>query len=257
MELRLQISASSSRNAFREKQGRDACPINANTTGIKDDGGQDSVQEAKGLQDSLVGPQVESADESSRGDNGTGSISPYSSNRAAIRNLTMPSQPDLDVPPSPTGSPPPVMEEKFEHFLQLKRQGVHFNEKLAGSSALKNPALLQKLMTSAGLSASDQYATTLPKDLWDPSAFPKHAYKEELVSNQQQISKRKEKENLHTQRERVDFVPAANPEKSVRGDGMASMSGSTGKRDSATERVAASLGQQKNHSSPGARRRVT
>ncbi|KAL8943646.1 MAG: hypothetical protein Q9216_000934 [Gyalolechia sp. 2 TL-2023] len=137
----------------------------------------------------------------------------------------MPLQPNLDIPPSPLGSPTPGMEEKFERFLQLKRQGVHFNEKLAGSSALKNPTLIQKLMASAGLSKSDQYATTLPEDLWDPSAFPVHAFKRELARSQQQITKRKEEEKLRTQREKIDFVPATNGERSFKGDDMSGVNG--------------------------------
>lgn len=171
-------------------------------------------------------------------------MSPYSANRAATRNLTMPLLPNLDIPPSPPGSPPPGMEEKFERFLQLKKQGVHFNDKLAGSSALKNPMLLQRLMASAGLSESDQYATALPEDLWDPSAFPNHAYKEELARSQQQIAKRKEEGNLRKQREKVDFVPTADAERSFRGDGTTSMFGGKGNGDSAAERVATSLGEQ-------------
>lgn len=148
----------------------------------------------------------------------------------------MPLLPILDIPPSPTGSPPPEMEEKFERFLQLKKQGVHFNEKLAGSSALKNPTLFQKLLASAGLSESDQYATTLPESLWDPSAFPNHAYKEELASSQQRISKRKEEERLRTQRPKVDFIPAASPASSVRGDSMVSKFGSKGSKDNVQQR---------------------
>ncbi|KAL8658135.1 MAG: hypothetical protein Q9226_001254 [Calogaya cf. arnoldii] len=100
------------------------------------------------------------------------------------------------------------MSQKFDHFLQLKRQGMHFNGKLAGSSALKNPMLLQKLMSSAGLTEGDQYATTLPKDLWDPTAFPAWAYKEELAESHQNVTSRKNDEDARLQRDRVEFVPA-------------------------------------------------
>ncbi|KAL9031478.1 MAG: hypothetical protein Q9196_000500 [Gyalolechia fulgens] len=192
------------------------------STNAEGDGVQELAQEAKEMQNTLVGPQVQPANSSNSEDGWTSPLSPYSANRAATRNLTMPLLPDLNIPPSPPDSPPPGVEEKFERFLQLKSQGVHFNEKLAGSSALKNPMLLQKLMASAGLSESDQYATTLPEDLWDPSAFPKHAYKEELARSQQKTAKRKEEQNLPTQREKVEFVPAINTEGSVRGNGTAS-----------------------------------
>ncbi len=94
--------------------------------------------------------------------------------------------------------------------MLLKKQGMHFNDKLAGSSALKNPMLLQKLMSSAGLITNDQYATTLPKDLWDPTAFPAWAYKEELAKGQQDITSKKKDENTRTQRDCIGFVPATN-----------------------------------------------
>lgn len=130
----------------------------------------------------------------------------------------MPAMPNLDIPPSPPGSSSPGIEQKFDHFAKLKAQGVHFNEKLAASSALKNPALLDRLMSSAGLDKSEQYATVLSKDLWDPSALPEWAYKDELAKNQQQIAKKHEEERLQKQRESIDFIPSASTERSVNGD---------------------------------------
>lgn len=94
--------------------------------------------------------------------------------------------------------------------MLLKKQGMHFNDKLAGSSALKNPMLLQKLMSSAGLITNDQYATTLPKDLWDPTALPAWAYKEELAKGQQDITSKKEDENTRRHRDCIEFIPATN-----------------------------------------------
>lgn len=123
--------------------------------------------------------------------------------------------------------------------MQLKKQGMHFNGKLAGSSALKNPMLLQKLMSSAGLIESDQYATTLPKDLWDPTAFPAWAYKEELAKSQQNVTSRKEDENARTQRDCVEFVPATNQGRSGFEGTPAMISRSKASTSSAAERVAA------------------
>ena len=101
------------------------------------------------------------------------------------------------------------MEKRFEHFLQLKTQGVHFNEKLAASSALKNPGLFPKLMASAGLRDIDQHANALSKDHWDPSTLPPWAYKEELAKTQRELTLRKEEERSHSKRDSIDFVPAA------------------------------------------------
>jgi len=162
--------------------------------------------------------------------------SPYSANRALLRELTMPPVPNFDIPPSPPGSPPPATEKKFAQFLQLKKQGLHLNEKLARSTALKNPSLMQKLMDFADISEEEQYATTLPKDIWDPSGFPKWAYKEELAKSQQQILKRREEEKLGGPRE---FVAATMSGESSRAGtpGVVSRGGPK----SAAERVMAGL----------------
>jgi hypothetical protein len=73
-------------------------------------------------------------------------LSPYSSNRALLRDLTLPTVPNYNIPPSPPGSPMESTNAKFKHFLELKKQGIHFNDKLSKSSAMKNPALMQKLL---------------------------------------------------------------------------------------------------------------
>lgn len=191
------------------------------------------------------------------------SQSPYSSNRSLIRDLTLPPVPNLDIPPSPPGTPPTSTSAKFAHFLQLKKQGVHFNEKLARSSALKNPSLFEKLTRFAGIDERDQYASSLPKDIWDPSAFPPWAYKEELAKSQQEILKRREDEKMRAQREALEFVPAS---ASVSGDvsgrdtpSSGSAVGRGGVGRSAAERVMAGLDRERTKSpygSNGDKRRV-
>ncbi|KAL8723648.1 MAG: hypothetical protein Q9225_000091 [Loekoesia sp. 1 TL-2023] len=245
------ISAPYPRISLDAKQAGDGILRTANATNAEEDGVRESAQETEPLQKILVGPEAPTADQLSNDDGSMSPLSPYSANRAATRNLTMPTLPNLDVPPSPPGSPPPGMDEKFERFQQLKKQGMHFNEKLAGSSALKNPMLFQKLMAAAGLSESDQYATTLPEDLWDPLGFPSWAYKEELAKSQQQIAKRKEDEKAQTQRESIEFIPAASAERSINGDSAVSMLRAKGNKASAAERIAADLDEQKMQASDG------
>jgi len=167
--------------------------------------------------------------------------SPYSANRAALRTLTLPPLQNRDIPPSPPGSPPASTNKKFAHFLELKKQGVHFNEKLAKSSALKNPSLMQKLMDFADIDEKAQYASTLPRDLWNPDAFPEWAYKEGLAKSQQQVLKRKEEEKLRGQRESVDFVPAAASGESSRSGTPGTVAGVRIPVKSAAERVMAGL----------------
>ena len=189
--------------------------------------------------ETVIGPSIPVEHIAENGDY-SAPQSPYTANYNMIRDLTLPTVPNLEIPPSPPGSPSPGMEKKFAHFLDLKKQGVHFNEKLARSSALKNPALLQKLMASAGFEESDQYETTLPKTLWDPSGFPPWAYKEELSQSQQKVLAIKEEERKKVKRDALDFVTASTSEQSSRAHTPAGDGGSKS-RSSATERVMAGL----------------
>ena len=164
--------------------------------------------------------------------------SPYTIQRVTVRSLTLPTKPNLDIPRSPRGSPTRAADPKFSHFLELKKQGIHFNTKLASSSALKNPSVLLKLMDFAGVNSQWQYTTTLSTELWDPAGFPTWAYKEELAEAQKDVlKKKKEEERVGLQRERIDFVAASTP-------GQAStLVVPKGTRASAAERVMTGLGE--------------
>ncbi|KAI9884960.1 MAG: Proteasome subunit beta type-6 [Watsoniomyces obsoletus] len=165
--------------------------------------------------------------------------SPYSHTRSIIRDLTLPPIPNFSVPASPPGSPiTSTTTSKFSHFLELKSQGIHFNEKLAKSSALKNPSLLQKLMTFAGISEKEQYFSSIPKDCFDPLDLPYWAYKEELARSQQESRKREEELKREVGRTVVDFVPATDGGGGV---GTGGGSGGAGVGRSAAERVMAGL----------------
>ncbi|THX83968.1 hypothetical protein D6C90_05850 [Aureobasidium pullulans] len=157
-----------------------------------------------------AGPSMPEAGPSampSEEDDGSIPSSPYTAGRLMLRNLTMPPVPNFQIPPSPPGSPPPDTTTKFARFLDLKKKGTHFNERLYHSSALRNPGLLPKLMDFAGISQEDQYATP-----WSQGAiatkFPDWAYGDKLVAAHEKIAKKKEQEKAKNPREAVDFVPA-------------------------------------------------
>ena len=128
-----------------------------------------------------------------------------------VQELTLPTHANLNIPPSPPDSPYPGLDKKISHFLSLKDQGIHFNTKLAASSALKNPSLQDKLIKSAGLNeegVKDQYAYTLPSELWDPNGFPVSAYIRELSKKQQEIERNRSGERKGAKRE---FIAAKAP----------------------------------------------
>jgi hypothetical protein len=132
--------------------------------------------------------------------------SPYTSNRALVQNLTLPTVPNFDIPPSPPGSPPQRATTKFAQFLELKKKDQHFNQRLEGSSVLRDPGHLQRLMDFAGISEEEQYASSLSEDVAVPTAFPEWAYVEELRASQRQMTKAKEQTKSKGPRE---FVSAA------------------------------------------------
>ena len=164
----------------------------------------------------------------------------------ALRNLTLPTVPNLDIPPSPPESPPAGMNQKVAQFLALKQKGTHFNEKLTRSSALKNPSLLGKLMTFAGLEPTEQYATTLPSSLWNPQGFPSWAYKDELAKAQLEAQKKLEEDRARSGRGAADFVAASESEQSSR-SGTPSSKGVRGS-GSASDRVMAGLSRDRERS---------
>jgi len=128
--------------------------------------------------------------------------------REAIHNLTLPRQVNQDIPPSPPGSPPPGSTARFEKWLEHKKKGVHFNEKLQSNSGFLNPGYLQASLKTLGLSQEDQYASTLPAETVVSTSFPDFAYFERLNESQKQIAM--EREKAKKQRTAVDFVPAMN-----------------------------------------------
>lgn len=159
--------------------------------------------------------------------------SPYTSSRAIIQNLTLPTVPNFAIPPSPPGSPPQRATKKFVQFLELKKKGQHFNQRLESSAVLRDPGHSQKLMGFAGISEEDQYASTLPEGLAVPAVFPPWAYVDELRASQKKIFKAKEQEKSRTPREAIDFVSATRSGTSSRTStpsGRTSTSQSTGKR---------------------------
>lgn len=127
--------------------------------------------------------------------------SPYTSNRLAVQNLTLPTVPNWDIPPSPPGSPPQKATKKFTQFLELKKKGQHFNSRLETSSVLRDPNHLQKLSRFAGLTESDQYLSSLPDELGVPAVWPSWAYGDELNAVQKKMK-------ANTARGAPKFVPA-------------------------------------------------
>lgn len=129
-----------------------------------------------------------------------------------MQDLTLPPVPNLELPGSPPGSPDPVASSKTAQFLSLKKERVHFNEKLAGSSSLKNPSLFLKLREHTGVDERSQYATSLSSDIWDPESLPSWAYKEELYKTQQVLRSKISQSKQADKNRSIQFVSSTHDE---------------------------------------------
>lgn len=106
-----------------------------------------------------------------------------------LRLLTQPSHPVSSLPPEPEGQADAQVTAKLKKFLDLKQEGIHFNEDLANRGSFRNPNLFASLLERIGLSPEAQYATTLPSNVFRIDLFPSWAYKEELSKSQQAFDK--------------------------------------------------------------------
>jgi len=145
---------------------------------------EDSVRNTENEHGPMVGPTMPfqmDNDNDNDNDNDVSqepspSIPQTMSERDAIRYLTQATHPMTSIPPSPPDSPDPVLNTKFNRFLDLKTKGIHFNDDLVHKSTFRNPILLTTMMTRAGLDGDDQYRTSLPREIWDPLSFPPFAF---------------------------------------------------------------------------------
>lgn len=125
----------------------------------------------------------------------------------------MPTVPNFDIPASPPPPPQTTAEathlstttKKFTRFLELKQQGIHFNDRLQNSASLRNPSLLPKLMEFAGVSVEESYASSLSAEAGGvPVKWAEEVYVEGLME-----ANRRWEKKVRDGREKLDFVPGA------------------------------------------------
>ncbi|KAG8624191.1 hypothetical protein KVT40_009167 [Elsinoe batatas] len=90
------------------------------------------------------------------------SLSPYALARQQIHALTMPPVPNFSLPPAPPRSPGLTQQDKkIQHFLALKKQGVHYHERLLSTAALRDPEQVKQLLRFAGIGGGAEYENAL------------------------------------------------------------------------------------------------
>lgn len=158
----------------------------------------------------MIGPTIPDAFDQTSEAESAPVILQSMSERDALRFLTQASHPTTSLPPSPPGSPDPAVTSKIKRFLDLKDKGIHFNEDLAGKTNFKNPSLFSTMISRFGIEGAEQYCSSLPTSMWDPTALPSFAYKEELLRSQQSIRDQEtenKKKLMAAGKRTIDFMP--------------------------------------------------
>ncbi|CAG8483840.1 8423_t:CDS:2 [Ambispora leptoticha] len=112
-----------------------------------------------------------------------------------VENWGIPAEPDAECDQN--------VQTKIEHFLQLKEQGVLFNENLLKSKAFRNPHIYSKLVEFIEL---DEIGSNFPKDVFDPYGFPREMYADKLAETQRKITEERQNAQLQQQRTHIQFV---------------------------------------------------
>jgi len=106
---------------------------------------------------------------------------------ALIRQLLKP--PPIDgkeewgIPPESTEPCDPTVEAKVAQFLDLKRQGKHFNDSLMSSHAFRNPHIYAKLVNFVEV---DETGTSFPPHLWNPLDIQPMWYADKIAEQQKE-----------------------------------------------------------------------
>ncbi|PVU99584.1 hypothetical protein BB560_005479 [Smittium megazygosporum] len=102
------------------------------------------------------------------------------------------------------------LEEKFQHFYDLKKQGFHFNEQLIKNKNFNNPSIYDKLLEHLEI---QELGTNFPISQFNPKEFPECMYYDKHEELRQKIEEEKALKNSgsaeghsHTPRTGVAFV---------------------------------------------------
>ena len=104
----------------------------------------------------------------------------------------------FDIPPSPPGAVAAKVMDKYAGYVAAHDQGRFVNDLIRYSKRFRNPDLLEKFVT---LLEVDEYGSNYPTDLYDPKAFGKEEYYEQLERARQQYEERQSRKPG----ERVEF----------------------------------------------------
>ena len=98
------------------------------------------------------------------------------------------------------------MTARVQRFLALKEQGIHLNEMLASKPALRNPNILANLMTFAGISEEESWASSLPPRL---QVGGRDGFDASQSVERLELERKRQRERNQKEREHIEFSKGA------------------------------------------------
>ncbi|KDQ07357.1 hypothetical protein BOTBODRAFT_180785 [Botryobasidium botryosum FD-172 SS1] len=136
---------------------------------------------------------------------------------ALIRRLLRPppvdGQVDWGIPPESGDPCSPAIEAKVAQFIDLKRQGKHFNDSLMSSHAFRNPHIYAKLVEFVDV---DETATNFPADLWNPLDTQPEWYADKIAKQQKEHAEQVSAAQAAGKRSTISFEPSSAAQRSDR-----------------------------------------
>lgn len=110
-------------------------------------------------------------------------------------------EPDVELPPEPTGRCSPRLYEKVLTLHEKMESGLDMNNMIQSRKDFRNPSIYEKLIQFCNL---NELGTNYPAGTYDPSKWGKESFYEELARVQKVEMDRREKEKK--ERTKVEFV---------------------------------------------------
>lgn len=111
------------------------------------------------------------------------------------------SEPDVELPPEPTGRCDSTLYDKVLKLHEKMESGLDMNNMIQSRKDFRNPSIYEKLIQFCNL---NELGTNYPAGTYDPSKWGKESFYEELARVQKVEMDRREKEKK--ERTKVEFV---------------------------------------------------
>ncbi|CAG2234319.1 SAP30-binding protein-like [Mytilus galloprovincialis] len=160
--------------------------------GDEDDMSISSEEEEEEEEESLYGPEK-------RVDRTTSLNAEQASSLS--RSMLNKSFDEIEIPPAPPGKCPAKLQDKISGLFEKMRKGLDMNDKIQRRKDFRNPSIYEKLIEFIGI---DEKGSNYPAEVFDPHAWGKESFYDQLDKAQKVEMEKREKERKD--RTKVEFV---------------------------------------------------